>query len=336
MTVHLISVGVSMLETMEHPDRKGLAGGLCRAFGDTSPYSTLTFGFSTTERAAASDWAASVLAAPGGPGAAPRPGGQLRDLAAALDLRRWPSRISAEVETFRAASGKGFPLSRDDIAVLICSDTPRGLLAGVWNALALTDGDFSRVTYIAEPGAAIADLRGKAVMVRVAGMDAASRDGFTKAMSGLGMLACRLLEGGGVTKDDDFRFYLSGGFKAAIPYLIGMAEAIRSLDETRLEDFTAADLRPPGGMFPVKAFVMHEMTDPPKPIELPLRRLPASAIRQELAGYAGKIRIGKPVPPAVLEGYAYDVARDGKTCTLTPFGEGLRTLFMVSPEGYMG
>jgi hypothetical protein len=335
MTVHLISVGVSMLDAMEHPDRKGLADGLCRAFGDTSPYSTLAFGFGKSERAVASDWVASALEAPGEPGRDPRPAGQLRDLAAALDLKRWPNSISAEIETFRAASGKRFPLSRDDIAVLICSDTPRGLLAGVWNTLALTEGDFSRVMYSPEPGTALADLRGKAVLVRVAGMDAASRDGFTTAMSGLGMLACRLLEAGCVTKDDDFRFYLSGGFKAAIPYLIAMAEAIRSLDETRLKDFGAADLKRPGRVFPVKAFVLHEMTDPPKPIELPLRRLPASVIRQELAGYTGKTRIGKPVP-ALLEGYAYEVAPDGKTCTLTPFGEGLKILFNVPPEGYIG
>ena len=33
-------------------------------------------------------------------------------------------------------------------------------------------------------------------------------------------------ESGQLVKGEEFRFYLSGGFKAAIPYLIGLAEAV--------------------------------------------------------------------------------------------------------------
>jgi hypothetical protein len=335
MTVHLISVGVSILEAMKHPAQKNLPADLGQAFSDNQTFDTNTFGFGVTEREAASTWAVGALTAPGEPGHNQARSAQLRDIAAALDIPFWPNYISAEIQTFRYAPKKGnaFPLGRDDIAILICSDTPRGLLAGVWNALGLTEGDLSRVIYLPEPGTDITNARGKAVLARITNMDTASSDGFTKAMRGLGTLACRLFESGCLTEDDDFRFYLSGGFKAAIPYLIGMAEAIRSLDETRLAELGAAKLAPANGVFPVKAFVMHELSDPPAPIELPLRRLSTTAIRRELGRFTGTTRQVKP-EMALLDGYAYDVAADGKGYALTPFGEGLKTLFGIPAEGY--
>ena len=56
--------------------------------------------------------------------------------------------------------------------------------------------------------------------------DAADETGFRRAMAGLGLLARRIFESGQLVKGEEFRFYLSGGFKAAIPYLIGLAEAV--------------------------------------------------------------------------------------------------------------
>jgi hypothetical protein len=333
MTVHLISVGVSMLKAMEHPGSKKLSGDLSRACHDTQAFSTLTFDFSTSERDKASRWVTGALPGPGEPGHEPARAGQLRDIAGELDIGLWPPRISAEIETFRYASD-AFPLSEDDIAILICSDTAEGLLAAVWNALGLVQGDFSRVAYLPEPERDVGNVRGKAVIARVEGMDAASSGRFRDAMRHLGVLACGLFASGSLTKADDLRFYLSGGFKAAIPYLIGMAEAIRSLDENRLAELGVPDLAPGnGGVFPVRAFVMHELSDPPKPIELPLRRLNATAIRRELAGFTGGVSRDSR-ESTLLEGYAYEKLADGTGYQLTPFGEGLVTLFPRPAESY--
>jgi hypothetical protein len=337
MTVHLISVGVSVLVAMEHPDPKKFSADLIEAFNDTQAFSTLTFDFSETERKAASRWVASALPGPDEPEHEPARARHLRDIAGELDIGQWPPGISAEIETLRYASGKGqaFPLDEDDIAILICSDTPKGLLAAVWNALGLVKGDFSRVAYLPDPDQGMGKIRGKAVIARVEGMDAANSDRFRDAMKHLGALACGLFESQSLTPEDDFRFYLSGGFKAAIPYLIGMAEAIRSLDEVRLAELGVVELMPESRVFPVKAFVMHEMSDPPKPIELPLRRLIATAIRRELAGFVGGICRGA-LESTLLEGYAYETLAHGNGYQLTPFGEGLATLFSRPAESHGG
>ena len=92
---------------------------------------------------------------------------------------------------------------------------------------------------------------------------------------------------------------------------------------------------PDDGPYPVQAFVLHETAGPKAPpIRLPLRRLVAAAVRQELTGYdqAGR-RTGRP-GSGLLDGYAYEVSgRPGKeTCQLTAFGEGLRVLFGVTAE----
>jgi hypothetical protein len=333
MTVHLISVGVSLLKAMEHPGSKKLGGDLSRACHDTQAFSTLTFDFSATQREAASRWVTGALPGPDEPGHEPARAGHLRDIADELDIGLWPARISAEIETFRYAS-EAFPLSEDDIAILICSDTAEGLLAAVWNALGLVKGAFSRVAYVPEPDKGVGNVRGKAVIARVEGMDAASSDRFRDATRHLGALACGLFASRSLNKEDDFRFYLSGGFKAAIPYLIGMAEAIRSLDKVRLAELRVPELAPGSGeAFPVRAFVMHEMSDPPKPIELPLRRLSSTAIRRELAGFTGGI-CREPRESALLEGYAYETLPGGNGYQLTPFGEGLKTLFSQPAESY--
>lgn len=332
MTVHLISVGVSVLEAMKHPDPDRIDRDLSQACHDTQAFSTLTFDFTDSEREAASRWVAEALPESGKPARV----GQLRDIAADLDIGRWPPRISAEIETFRyAPGGRAFPLREDDIAILICSDTARGLLAGVWNALGLVSGDFSRVVYLPEPDKGIGNVRGKAVIARVKDMDAASSQQFRGAMRRLGALARGLLASRCLTADDDFLFYLSGGFKAAIPYLIGMAEATRSLDKTRLSELGVAGLLPESGVFPVRAFVMHEMSDPPVPIELPLRRLITTAIRRELAGFTGGICRGT-LESTLLEGYAYEPVPGGDGYQLTPFGEGLEMLFSRPAESHGG
>lgn len=333
MTVHLISVGLSMRDALRDPYDK-LAGepDLIAAIERHKPLDLLP---DDGDGDAASGWLVGALTPDPGPGRDAAKADRLREVSAAVEPNRWPTRMSAEIETFARVPGTGFPLPPDDIAILICSDTPRGLLAGVWNALALADGDLARVRYLPDPGSLPGDIRGRAVLVRVPDLDASDEAGFRRAMGGLGSLARHIFQHGKLSKPDKFQFYLSGGFKAAIPYLIGLAEAVRSIDASRLRDLDAGHLMPAEGPYPVDAFVLHE-TAPPgtRPIRLPLRRLDADAVRYELSRFdRSGHRHGKP-DGALLQGYAYEVeGRPGKeTCELTAFGEGLRELFGVEVE----
>lgn len=347
MTVHVISVGLSVLEALAEPEKKfGGKDDLVGAIRAARPCELLEdAGIGDRDRGAASDWVAAALSA--------EDSGPRRALAEAVDAvhpGEWPRHVSAETDTFgRVQSRGGFSPGGGDKAVFICSDTPAGLLAGVWNALAIAGGDLRLPRYIADAKQDIplGELKGRAVLVRVTGMDARNNAGFNEAMDALGMLARRLFRSGSLDKAEEFRFYLSGGFKAAIPYLVGMAEAIRSVDAQSLADLGAAHLMPKPGPYPVKAYMLHEAamlceaareaSDAP-PIELPLRRIVASVVRSELSRYKDGHRTGKPVP-AILDGYAYDVTggRPGaEDCELTPFGAGLRALFGLSREGFGG
>lgn len=331
--MHLISVGLSVLRRLRDPDGELPDGNedLARAIRRCDPRPGKLVDSGTT-RQEASDWLAKTLA--DGQSAA-----RFLDVVKAVQLAKWPRSMSAELETFAKGQQSGtFVLAGGDIAVLICSDTPDGLLAGLWNALALAGGDLSRVNYIPDPSFALGNVRGRVVLARVTGMDAGDA-GFRDAMGGLGLLARHLLASGSLTQPEEFRFNLSGGFKAAIPYLIGMAEAVRSIDAACLSDLGAAHLMPQDGPYPVTAYVEHETAGPDaKPIPLPLRRLPAGTIRKELSGYA-KDKSGdwaRTTLPnsALLDGYAYDIR--GKRCVLTAFGAGLRALFGSSAEGFGG
>ena len=194
MTVHVISVGLSMLDSLGDPPGK-LAGepDLIALIDRYEPLGLLP---GDSDRGAASEWLARALAPDGEPGRNAADADRLRKVSAAVQPNRWPRHMSAEVETFSRVPGTGFPLRADDIAILICSDTPLGLLAGVWNALALTDGHLDRVRYLPDPGSTLGSVRGRAVLVRVPGMDAGSPEGFRRAMGGLGLLARHVFQYG--------------------------------------------------------------------------------------------------------------------------------------------
>lgn len=327
MTVHLISVGLSVLRSLEEPyDALASDDGLLHSIldADPRPHELLTGGLDA-DRAQARTWMTDAFGSVSSASAV-----SLRELAGQVRPEKWPRHVSAELDTFARVSGGSFVLGPNDIAVLICSDTPKGLLAGAWNAVAAVGGDFSRIRYASSPEEPSVFARGHVILVRVAGMDAGN-DGFKDAMRGLGLLARHLFASGVLSREEEFRFYLSGGFKAAVPYLIGLAEAIRSVDDECLRLLGVSGLTPvPEPCWPVRAYVQHE-TAPldAKPIEVPLRRLIAQSVRKELSGYneSGK-RPGRP-GWSQLEGYAYDVTGKpgNETCRLTPFGEGLRALF---------
>jgi hypothetical protein len=340
MTVHLISVGVSVLRKLRDPSAELPDGNesLIDAIGRCDPKPGELLDPRATTRQEASDWLAKTLADHDS-------AARFLDVVKAVRLSNWPLSMSAELETFAKGQPSGkFALAGSDIAVLICSDTPDGLLAALWNAVALVGGDLSRVRYIpdasrvSDPSRTLGDVRGRTVLVRVTGMDAGT-SGFRDAMGGLGLLARHLFASGTLKEPEEFRFNLSGGFKATIPYLIGMAEAVRSIDATCLSDIGPVHLMPKAGPYPVTAYMEHDTAgQDASPIPLPLRRLPAGTIRKELSGYA-KDKSGDwvrtTVPsPALLDGYAYDIK--GNRCVLTAFGAGLSALFGSSPEGFGG
>jgi hypothetical protein len=352
MTVHVISVGVSVLNVLQDQDklREKLAGKdeLIAAIGRAEPWDLLSreLGVSEPGRDQASQWLSGALGG-GNSGQAER----FREIAEQVRPREWPLDISAERETFAVVAQKrAFSLESGDVAIFICSDTPPGLLAGAWNALALTGGDPGRVRYIADPASLSGDMHGKAVLVRINGMDAGNSKGFAAAMSGLGILGRQLFAHGELKHAEPFRFYLSGGFKAAIPYLIGLAEGVMSVDKACLSELGVANLMPDAGPYPVTAWVLHESAHQqpgqrsalPPPIRLPLRRLDASWVRRELTRFAGEPPVRRGMPrSALLEGYAYEMTRrarneDDHEYTLTAFGAGLRELFGVAKEAYGG
>ncbi len=342
MTVHVSSVGRSVLDALDGKSGKLT---LSRAARDRAVRLLEAAGISTWDREQASHWIAAAVAH-GEPSAQAR---ALRDAIAAVTPQYWQRDVSAELATLDGVNRDrmAIPVREEDIAVLVCSDTPDGLLAGVWNALGMTAGNLAAVRYLAQPGAELGDVRGRAVVVRVPGMDVGSAEGFRQAMRGLGVLARHVFESlRGAREPEKFRFYLSGGFKAAIPYLIGLAEAVRSIDKQRLAELGVPDLMPrDGSPYPVEAYVLHEtaggdLTDAP-PIKLPLRRLVASAVRQELTGFGTSGKRRGLVLPDLLNGYAYEARGrrdqpDTVECELTAFGAGLRELFGVRDESPAG
>jgi hypothetical protein len=234
--------------------------------------------------------------------------------------RLWPNRVSAELESLAGLSGKA-ALSADDNALLIASDTVTGLTSALWNAAVLADIDLDRVGYVPDldPRRPIGTVRGQVAIVRVPGMSTGTPSGFHEAMRGLGVLGRHLVDAPGLPADEPFAVNLSGGYRAAIPYLIGLAEGLRSVPGNRT----------------VEAYVRHEETQSDV-IRLPLRHVESESVIHELrSGWDNEGRRPNKPKDGVLGGYAYEEDRDGGGWRLTPFGEGLRALFGTGEEGLL-
>jgi len=325
VTVHVISVGVGINDALQRRTAFASLPDLAPAVLRAKPHTVLSRSVGGDDTGAADALLTGWFGDPCGPVTAPGwPGGALPDLVDVVRPDLWPTSVSAELDTFHRATGTR-TLPPRDTAVLLTTDTVTGMTAALWNAIALTAATPSRVRYASHPQALDPPdddrppLGGSAVIVRIPRLHARTETDLCAAMRNLGTVGRALLRPPGSAPAEDFRFYLSGGFKAAIPYLIGLAEGLKSVRE-----LTGS----------VKAYILHEDTGG-APIPLPLRRLNPDWVHRELDGFddAGATRT-RP-DGDFLAGYAYDGAATGPWL-LTPFGHGLRELFGLAPAAILG
>ena len=147
-------------------------------------------------------------------------------------------------------------------------------------------------------------------------MDVEDQEDFTKAMRELGRI------GRGVDRllaptKSTARLHLSGGFKAALPFLLSLGEALRGLH----------------GPDRIRAFALHDLAPGLRSIELPLRSLPPKLVKDHVSdtdtsGYFTT----RPPDGEHLRGFAYDLDETHRW-KLTPFGEALRELYRDRPVG---
>jgi hypothetical protein len=294
--IHIVPIGLSI--------RDGLLSGRGKPPDGTAARRAGTNLKHLGERFHEPDWdkvVTDLLACRPGEASAPT---ELRELA----LRRWQPTVSAERHSL-AESHARLDGQNADAVVLVATDTRDGLLCAVLNAQVLADG---RARYTPNPQLLPRCPAGTVTLVRIPGMDLAHVDAFTDAMRHLGLLGRRLHE---LHPTAQFRFHLSGGYKAAMPFFMTIAEGMRTLRDD------------PGS---VTACCLHEQTTGDnKLVPVPLRYFPAAlraSLDQDLAAVAAGV---KPLHH-VAEGWAYERTTSGGY-SFTSFGEGMRVL--LAPTG---
>ncbi|MFL1378499.1 MULTISPECIES: hypothetical protein [unclassified Nocardiopsis] len=321
MTVHIVSVGVSLRDFFEkgHLERVGRTvpgGEEAREYWNKDKLGLAEKVYDTTRRLNDA-FGPGTGPASGAPSGAELPSRNelavFSELASDVQARKWTSvaGLSAELDTVRTYNPA--MIADEDRTVLLASDTEDGRACAVWTAIALAKGNVERVLYLCGMGP---DTRldrpgpGQILVVCVKGLDARRKEEFALAMEGLGYLA-RLLVGNRTRGIDPLLehgesvlFHLSGGYRATVPYLISAAEWLRSLGRD------------------AQAHVLPEKAEQTLPI--PLRRLSPELVGRELAGF-GEYTAPEVPQGALLEGYAYE--RQSPGARLTAFGRGMRILF---------
>ncbi|MFW6638516.1 hypothetical protein ACOALZ_00580 [Nocardiopsis algeriensis] len=320
MTIHVVSVGVSLIDFLETADQerggRSVPGGeeaqkrwrsdklgLAGSIHDTADRITRAFGLDSGNHAHDGDALVTY-----------------REIAKDIQVRKW-SRVpglSAELDTVRAYDPA--MVTDDDLTVLLASHTDDGRACAIWTAIALAGGNVERVLYLHDIGPhtrLVRPERGQVLVVCVNGLDARQSSQFAQAMEAVGYLA-RLIRGArelGIdpllrNRKEPVLFHLSGGYRATVPYLIAAAEWLRSL-ECRVQ----AHVLPKGA----------ENT-----LSIPLRRLDPEAVRRELHAFGSRSETSPAPEVGYLEGYAYE--SQGRGARLTEFGHGMRTLFSSGRE----
>lgn len=225
----------------------------------------------------------------------------------------WPRDVSAELASL-AANRSGNPRldiggAIDETVLLIASDTGRGLRAALFNALAITGGDVDRVDYLPTPKSTFRIEHGRVTIVRLPGLDAENNEQFLRAMRELSAFG-PFFEEALRNPESTCRFHLTGGFRVAMPFLLGFAQALRSLHGGR-----------------ISAHAQYEFSNSPRSIELPLSSPPTDDLEGKLAGFDGSgYSTRRPPEEGAWEGFAYDYLTDRRQWRLTPFGMALREL----------
>lgn len=261
---------------------------------------------------------------------------RIQEIANNLHSGEWISYlgVSAELDTIRHAAmeissakrKEEFLPGKNDAVFLIATDTNKGIAAALWNAIALAGGDIKRIRYfptLEEDTFLDKSVIGCVNIIRFPGLDAVNSDqAFREPMKLMGRLGrliiapSRSMRGKKLKRliakdDEEIRFYLSGGYKATIPYLIALAEWVRGLDEN------------------ASAWIKHEKSI--KAFRLPLRRFDGSKVRHELKVFQNGSKVKyEYLDENHLEGYAYEV-KEG-VAELTAFGQGMCELFGIPTE----
>lgn len=239
----------------------------------------------------------------------------LQTLADEVRPETWTTRrgLSAELDTILAHGLRR--IVDTDLTVLLCSDTPKGRACGIWTAISLAGGDVGRVLYL--DGIDVdthleRPENGRIVVVNIPGLDATKDSEFHTSMKAVGHLG-RLLIGHDdrpalIGAKEPVWFHLTGGYRATIPYLIAAAEWLRSLGHD------------------AQAHVLPEKAEGTVPI--PLRRLRPDWVHSELAGFDSRGLSDSRPEDGLLEGYAYELRGNGSA--LTSFGMGMRVFFNIA------
>lgn len=325
-TVHIVSVGLSLFGnlragtarlTERHRLDREVAESI-RALRERLHDEQDAYAHPSDERDRQAEWLARAVAE--GDDARAELAALLRE----VRVEEWKPGLSAELSALAAylgraddGQGKGMcALPAEDTAVLIASDTGPGLRAALLNAAAMAGGDLGRVHYLHDPSDAVASLDGTVVIVRVPGLDAGDTAGFIEAMrnlGGVGRGVRRLVERAGASGAGErvVRFHTSGGFKGALPFLLGMAEALRSILGPRK----------------VKAYAVHELSSA-SAVELPLRSFHREFLGRQFKGVERGDGVFRTEPPdgKPLQGFAYEFDGDRREWRLTPFGYALNEM----------
>ncbi|RKS07012.1 CRISPR-associated protein Csm6 family [Nocardiopsis sp. Huas11] len=324
--VHLITAGLSLLDKTHGPDsgleKLKLDEGMIEALRENR---TVLYDEEDDNNTRAADYTKrsweEINALLGAPHGGTNPDHELSAALQELSLRDWPHTMSAELNSLAAYYRSTSPrLRKEDTAVLITSDTAAGLRASLLNALVMTGGDTERVRYLSDTSLDVDQARGMVVVLRLTGLATPSGPDeaaplFHNAMRTLGALGRNLYQTA-KAEPTRFRFHLSGGFKAALPYLLNLAEAMRTVCGRKV----------------VSAHSLHESAFDQQSLPIPLRSLDLDLrrLREDLVGADGTLP-AIPGGDPTLNGFLYEETPQGKVA-LTPFGTALRELVREIPE----
>jgi len=220
-----------------------------------------------------------------------------------VDLTRWKPEVSAETNTIAHRLSSPSRLLEDrHRAVLLASDTNAGLASAMLVATHLAQG-VERIAHLAVPEFPGQNEwtdefpRGVVTVVSVKGMDATA-DRLRRSVAGLGRVLRVVADQ--ARANERIEVHVTGGYKAAVLYLMTMTEVL-------------ASTRDPGL---VEAWYLHEDGD--QAVRIDLRRLSeehVSRLRQALT----EVHDGRPLSPD-LEVFRTAGLTHGDR--LTPFGAG--------------